>query len=156
MKIITFLFFTIFIIPNIEGETSFSIQSIINKLQEDGYYEIIQLIKYKYGNDVAIAFCKALIESNDCETIVKIYMPDNPVIYPINPINPNKEIEEIKNKIPENIHERVEPLITCTLKYYDILLKNMKEESKVISFIRKINSNIKIIKEMPPLQEAKK
>ena len=74
------------------------------------------------------------------------------------PIKPplNPRYDEFKDKISEPIDETIEPLIHLSLNYYNTLLKNMKEESQVISFIRKINSDKKIRKKMPLLEPFEK
>ena len=54
---------------------NYSINSLVNYLQVNGYYEVIEKIKKEYGDDVAIEFCKEFIQSRDCEEIVKVYIP---------------------------------------------------------------------------------
>ena len=54
---------------------NYSINSLLNYLQVNGYYEVIEKIKKEYGDDIAIEFCKEFIQSRDCEEIVKVYIP---------------------------------------------------------------------------------
>ena len=58
---------------NING--GYSIVEFLKYLQETGIYELLAEIKHYLGEDISISFCKDLFNSNDCETIVKIYMP---------------------------------------------------------------------------------
>ena len=52
----------------------YSITEFLNYLQETGIYEVLVEIKRYLGNDVSIAFCKELFKSNDCDSIVNIYI----------------------------------------------------------------------------------
>ena len=61
----------------------YSINEFLNYLQETGIYDLLVEIRRYLGIDISISFCKDLFQTNDCETIVKIYMPsgargDNP------------------------------------------------------------------------------
>ena len=55
--------------------SSYSIDTFLEYIQNSGYYEIFLQIKYYYGDDVAIATCKELVQSNDCDYLVKVYFP---------------------------------------------------------------------------------
>ena len=59
----------------LDVKSSFSIDDFLNYLQETGYYDIIMKIKYYYNVDIAISFCKEFIKSNDCDLLVRVYIP---------------------------------------------------------------------------------
>ena len=44
-------------------------------MQKTGYYDIIVKIKIYYGVDIAISFCKEIIKSEDCDILVRVYVP---------------------------------------------------------------------------------
>ena len=75
MKPLIFLLLILTTISNVKGD--FSIDIFINYLQEKGLYEILVEIKRCFGIDISVAFCRELIKSNDCETVIRIYMPNN-------------------------------------------------------------------------------
>ena len=62
-------------ISNIKG--SYSIEALLNYLQEKGLYDFLVEVKSYYGNDVSISFCKELVKSYDCETVVRVYIATN-------------------------------------------------------------------------------
>ena len=66
-----------------------------NYLQENGFFELLTEIKHNLGNDVSIDFCKELFKSNDCETVIRVYIPNG-----IRPDNPGdqKSLERIVNE----------------------------------------------------------
>ena len=57
-----------------KADNTYSIDSILNFLQEKGYYDILVQVKSFYGIDVSIEICKSFIPSVDCDQIVKIYI----------------------------------------------------------------------------------
>ena len=69
MKVFLFIFL-LFIIFN----QSFSINNFLDYLKNTGYYETIEYIKLIFGDDVAIEVCRELLQTNDCEVVVKVYM----------------------------------------------------------------------------------
>ena len=73
MKVLALLLSLLMIL---DVKTDFSIESFINYLQEKGYYDLLVEIKRYYGKDVAIDVCKEIIQSTDCETIIRIYIPN--------------------------------------------------------------------------------
>ena len=72
MKSLIVILLSLLTISNIKG--NFSINAFINELQNKGIYEILKEITYQIGCDVSISFCKALYETNDCETVIKVYI----------------------------------------------------------------------------------
>ena len=72
MKPLIFLFLILTTISNIKG--SYSIADLLNYLQEKGLYELLVEVKSYFGNDVSIDFCKQLVATNDCETLVRVYI----------------------------------------------------------------------------------
>ena len=79
MKAIRYLFYMMLLLSNIEVlKGDYSIDTFLNYLQEKGYYDLIQAVKTYFGDDVAISVCQELVQSNDCETVVRIYMTNSP------------------------------------------------------------------------------
>ena len=86
MKLFNFLLLILAIIANVKG--SYSIDSFITELQNNGYYDIIAQVNRYYGNDVAIEMCKMLTESFSCEELVRVYLgipPKPPTPHPGGP-----------------------------------------------------------------------
>ena len=50
------------------------ILTYLNYLKNEGYYDLIYQIKCQFGDDIAIAFCEALVDSPQSEEIVRVYM----------------------------------------------------------------------------------
>ena len=71
MKFYSFLLATLLI--NL-ANSDFSMDSFINTIQFFHLDEIILNIKCFFGDDISIAFCKLFMESNECESYVKIYL----------------------------------------------------------------------------------
>ena len=148
-----YLFCMILILSNIEVQGStYSIQTFLDYLQGTGYYEIIQAIKNAFGDDIAIDVCKELTKSNDCEEVVRIYMVFKPDIIdqddngggnnetqylpPIYIVN----VSEIIRYFEENCLIKTEvkrKLIKFLLRYYFILIKEMKVDQELIRFIQR-------------------
>ncbi len=100
MKFLVFIFISLFLALNKCDD--YSINALLNFLQSEGYYEIIYEIKLYFGDDVAIAFCKEIVQTEDCDIVVRIYM--SPHLAKICPRN----INDIKNiisrpKIQQNL-----------------------------------------------------
>ena len=152
MKAFTILLFNLFLFSNIEG--SYSINALLDYLQQSRYYEIIQAVKINFGDDVAISVCIELVHSNHCDEIVRVYMTNSYVVYSLKlakasnqtpqKLEENPKLEEL---VPEP-KEIVKPLLNCILKYYDVLKKNMKEED-IQNFLNNINSSKLIIRKLP-------
>ena len=78
MKSSIFVFLlTLTVFLGVSGDDldNYSIDAFLNYMQEVGYYDVIVQIKYVLGEDIAIEFCKNLVQSNHCEQLVKIYIP---------------------------------------------------------------------------------
>ena len=58
----------------LNAKTSYSIDEFLNYMHESGYYGLITQIKYSYGTDIAISFCKEIIKSEHCDLLVRIYI----------------------------------------------------------------------------------
>ena len=154
MKTFIYLLFTLFLFSNIEGQ-NYSIYNIINFLQQTGYYDLINAIKNNFGKDVAVGVCENLIQSPHCEEVVKVYMTRKYQRYTIKLpkvviFAQDKKLKpRIDELIPDPIVEPVRPLLECILDFYDVLMRNMKEATIVNDFLRRINSNQRIINYMP-------
>ena len=73
------LFLILFIVPFIlSDEDSFSINPFIERLKNEGLLGIIELIKFDYGQDVAIISCEELKKniSGNCKRLVLEYIPN--------------------------------------------------------------------------------
>ena len=156
MKAIAVLLLIIFIV---DGQSTYSIDAFLDYLQENGYYEIILQVKITFGDDIAIDVCKQLVQTNDCEIVVKTYMTGS---HSMNcPSVPHNYIE-LKNKIKtepskdfidkiERLLRRLSPdekeLVFLLLSFYDILIKKMSEDQIFNLIIYVLSNNIiKIIK----------
>ena len=102
----------------LDVKADYSIETFLNYMQGTKYYDIIAQVKIYYGSDVAIYICMALVQSNDCETLVRTYIsngvrpdggkvktlesiffnPDNYEIYGNNASEYHKILENIKEK----------------------------------------------------------
>ena len=170
MKIMRYLFCMILILSNIEVQGgTYSIDLFLDYLQETEYYEIIQAIKNAFGDDIAIDVCKKLTKSNDCEQVVRVYMVDEPD-EPEEPDESDEDgsgggvgmhhaprrymlnVTEILNYFEEycNIKKGTEKrkLIKLILRYYDILIQQMKDDQEIIRFIKTIIKMKCIIKDL--------
>ena len=159
MKTIRYLFYMILILSNIgvlRGD--FSIAPFLNYLQETGYYDIILSVKLYFGDDVAIDICQELVQSNDCESVVRIYMT-NPSSNESGPrrsrANNNSEInEKLLNYIIKKLHiknQNLIELIKLILSFYSDLIEEMKNVEEIIAFIKRITRNRKLIKHLSQL-----
>ena len=72
MKSFIILFLLNFIVINTKVE--YSINNLLNYLQENSLYEILVEVKTYFGNDVAISLCKDFVPTNHCEDVVKVYI----------------------------------------------------------------------------------
>ena len=77
------LFLAFLLLSQPSNGDSYSIDPFLSYMEENGYASILHEIKCNLGDDVAISVCKEIIQSNDCDTYIKVYL-----------ICPNK----IKNK----------------------------------------------------------
>ena len=93
MKSIITLLLILATFSSING--GYSIDEFLNYLQEKGIYELLVEIKRYLGNDVSIDFCKQLFPTKDCETVVRVYIPNG-----VRPDNPGdkKTLEQLVNE----------------------------------------------------------
>ena len=149
MKAITFLLLFIF---SFSGDTTYSIDALLDYLQETGYYEIIYQVKKHFGDDVAIDFCEGIVRTTQCEQVVRVYMstisssgqrrcpkkeigPVNPIIMPKPSDNFIEEIIKLIAGVPSQDLPVVESYISFILKYYGNLKKVMTERD-ILKLIR--------------------
>ena len=151
MKVLIFL---LFIALAFNGETTYSIDALLDYLQESGYYEIIYQVKKHFGDDVAIDFCEGIVRTTQCEEVVKVYMssssfsssgqrrcpkkeiePVNPVIIPKPSDNFIKEIINLLAGVSSQVLPVIESYISFILKYYGKLIKVMTEKG-ILKLIR--------------------
>ena len=158
MKIMRYFFYMVLILSNIEVQGgSFSIDYMLEYLQETGYWNLIQAIKNEFGDDIAIDVCKELVESFDCETIVRVYMIKGGGGSGDNSFNAPSYID--KEKIDEilkyfekycNLSEEEKKLIILILRFYSTLIQKMKLE-EIINFIKNIiiavRKHLKVVEE---------
>ena len=72
---IRYLFCMILLLSNIEVlRGDYSIDTLLDYLQEKGYYNIIHSVKVLFGDDIAFDVCKELAHSHNCEEVVRVYM----------------------------------------------------------------------------------
>ena len=115
---------------NVQGG-DYSIDSFLDYLQETGYYDLIQVIKNTFGDNVAIDVCKELAKNSDCECLVRVYMikTDGSGMGKITPghihIENNEEILEYFEK-KYKINGKMRKLIEVILRFYYILWMRMK------------------------------
>ena len=136
MKAIGYLLLAAFIISNIDGFANYSIKTFIDYLQESGQYDIIFAIRKFLGNDVAIEYCKQLVETEHCDDVVRVYMNkenDSSSSGPrkIPPKLPseddlNLESQIIFDKLAINNDDEKSEIIII-LSFYDILNKRMTD-----------------------------
>ena len=152
MTIYGYLLLMLFILSNLGVEGNYSINSVIQYLQETGYYDLFQAIKIEFGDDVAIGICILLIPSYDCQTIIKVYMTETSHIYralrqlqPVSDINKEISIiedpQEFKLMLQKEIkiNKKVEPIIDLILfRHYNILLRNLGPK-EIMNFFKKVN-----------------
>ena len=155
MKTIRYLFYMMLLLSNIEVQGGdFSINAFLDYLQEKGYYEVLQAIKIYYGDDIAIAVCNELTQSNDCITVVRIYMtPDiggngsSHIPIHINPESDDKIFKAIKQKYDDKLFDNLENLILLILSYYYTLIEGMSDR-EIYEFIVAIIENKEIRKKL--------
>ena len=104
------LFLILFIVPLIlSDEDSFSINPFIERLKNEGLFDIIASIKQSFGQDVAIISCEELNPNNsgNCKRLVLDYIPDyvsDEIIRILLPSDSKKlSLEPIESKIKKII-----------------------------------------------------
>ena len=159
MKAIRYLLYMMLLMSNIEIiRGDYSIDTFLDYLQKSEYYNLIQTIKNIFGDDVAIDVCKELVKSNDCETVVKVYMTKESGTGPRPKIKRHIDasifeeiIEYFENKYT-NIIEEMKNLIEIIISYYNSLLENMNRE-EIIDFIEKIIKNPEILEQLEKMEK---
>ena len=73
MKELVILLLSLTIVLDVKA--SYFLEDFLNYIQEKGYYDIIVQLKYYYGNDIAIDFCKQLVQNSNCDLFIRIYIP---------------------------------------------------------------------------------
>ena len=122
MKHLSLFLVTLIFFHNIisSQDDDFSIIAFLNYLEENGYFEIISRIKYSFGVDPAIDFCKDLFPTKDCEEIVNNYI----IIRRCRPIVP-EALEDI-------IFQNLEILLTIkTNKEILDIISKLKEKYNI-------------------------
>ena len=150
MKALGYLLFIAFILSNVKSD--YSINILLDFLQEKGYYNIIQHVKIIFGDNIAISVCKSFIETIHCEEVVRVYMtvsssrapsrgaPSEKDLIPEEDLIPREEdlIPEAKNILKKaRLLPQDKPLIIVILYNYDYLIQNMNEE-EIIELIHRI------------------
>ena len=138
------------LLSNIEVQGGdYSIDSFLDYLQQTGYYDLIQEIKNSFGDDIAIAVCEELVQSNDCEIVVRIYMiTHSPSINGVVPCPDEKILKSVESHCQCKFidDEKMKYLICLILRYYySKLLKEMNEQ-EIFDCICRIIKNTKINK----------
>ena len=75
MKTLLFIFLPL-IIFNVDLN-KYSINSLLDFLENTGFYEVLKNVKIVLGNDIAIEVCKEFVNSKDCDLVVVVYIPLN-------------------------------------------------------------------------------
>ena len=78
MKLSLILILCLFFIIKSIDNSKYSINSFINYLKRNEYWEPIQEIKWYYGVSPSIGFCELCFESPLCEEVVRVYMTEKP------------------------------------------------------------------------------
>ena len=73
MKIFIPLFLILFN-AIINDDDGYGIDKFIEELIETGLYDLLKDIKDNFGIEVAIETCLLIYETNDCETVIRVYM----------------------------------------------------------------------------------
>ena len=152
MKSFELLLFIIFILSNVGVKgSSFSIDVLLDYLQEKQYYEIIYQIKLIFGDDITISVCKSFIATNHCEEVVRTYMTSagsrgqRAAIR----VPTEEDLSPECRYILSNyfILPAKRPVVICVLYHYDTLEKSMNE-NEIIELIEKIVGK-RLIKLLP-------
>ena len=124
---------------NFTDSNEYSIDEILNYLQSNGLYEVLMEVKYYFGDDVAIALCKEFVQSNDCEKIIRTYIPSQSKA-------PSIRKRTLKNKIKKypqeklrtnNIEpsEQLKPINTENPYIHDLPVENAEKVIKLDKFL---------------------
>ena len=143
MKALGYLLFIAFILSNVKSD--YSINILLDFLQEKGYYNIIQHVKIIFGDNIAISVCKSFIETIHCEEVVRVYIASSSKARARGASSEEDLIPGEEDLIPEakNILKKArvlpqdKPLIIVILYNYDYLIQNMSEE-EILKLIHRI------------------
>ena len=130
------LFLILFIVPLIlSDEDGFSINPFIERLKNEGLFDIIVTIKQSFGQDLALISCEELNKNNcgNCKRLVLDYIPD----YYDDEIITRDLLSDPKKLSPESIKSKIKEIIKKILNH-----KFPIEESSLIA--DNIVSKIKI------------
>ena len=125
MKSLT-LFLILFIIKSSVSKSNldnYSIDVFIKTLKDEKLFEIIQSIKWFYGQDVAIISCEELNKNHcgNCKRVVIEYMPKNP-----DGLTPQSEktiLEILMEKFPKEKANLIRKNIITEAKKRNIKIK---------------------------------
>ena len=113
MKLFSFLL-ALTIIINIKCD--FSINYLLDYLQEKGLYDIIKEIKIYFGDDIAIDVCKSFVETVHCDEVVTKYIYIGPNRMPRFFNNSSSDIIDDDNTPEEPLNKKE--------KFSDIIEEN--------------------------------
>ena len=136
----------------LNAQIDYSIYKFLDYLQESGLYDIIQSVKYYYGDDVAIEVCDQITHNLNCGEVVRVYMTVGS-----RPISPKTSFEDLLKEIKasdyfkkeiSNIYKGANNenklLIYIIVSSYDILIQKM-EETEILTLTKKLISTKKFI-----------
>ena len=135
MKPFLFLLIGLLIINNVQGD--YSINTFLNYLHETGYFEILVQVKFHFGPDVSIYVCLEFVNSNFCEEVIRVYIPNSHLRALEEDNLVEKQLE--KRQLAESQYLNIEELYPFLYqdRYLKILLK-FYEEEEIKKKIRKI------------------
>ena len=148
MKAFKALFLILVINSFLLGRGGCLYDEIIDFLQKNGIYEIIEYIKIFLGLDPAISFCEDFdIPETICNYIIRIIMGDHLPSSPPSPkndiedvlskIHATKKFKEIIRKLYKEANNESRSLIYIISSNYDILIQKKKED-EIIALIKKM------------------
>ena len=153
MKTIRYLFFMMLLLSNTEvlgGE--YSKDTLIDYLQEKGYYNIIHSVKVLFGDDIAFDVCMELVQSDDCEEVVRIYMTGEIKISIPEPHIDTQIFKEILDSIENNYNISKEMRELIEVIVYYSLIGNMNKE-EFIDIIERIIRSKRILNHLEQNKE---
>ena len=127
MKLLV-LFLILFLVKSSVSKSNlddYSINSFIDYMKNNGIFDILQLIKKFYGDDVAIISCSELEEKycGNCQKLVLEYMPIPYGARSRTPRNKKPSIQDIlKEKYSSNTAEYIYNKIILRAKQLNIKL----------------------------------
>ena len=129
MKYTIILLLALLIVTKESGD-SYQINTFLNYLQKNDYFEIINEVKCQLSDEIAIEICETLTESPYCEEIVKIYMVCNyPSYIPPSPAStPTPSHADILTSILDLHNIPVDKFKRLIIK---LRYKNVVDESEI-------------------------